>query len=106
MSESANEGAPINEINPMDLLLDIPLQLSVELGRQRMTVAEILGLGAGSVVELSKAAGEPLDVYVNDRLVARGEAVMVGERYGVRITDIQSAGERARQFTGQASAQG
>jgi flagellar motor switch protein FliN/FliY len=83
----------------MDLLLDIPLQLSVELGRRRMPIAEVLQLGPGSVVELTKAAGESLDIYVNDRLVAKGEAVMVGERYGVRITEIQNPNERARQVS-------
>jgi flagellar motor switch protein FliN/FliY len=81
----------------MDLVMDIPLQLSVELGRQLMTVAEVLQLGQGSVVELSKAAGEALDIYLNDRLVARGEAVTIGDRYGIRITEIQSAKERASQ---------
>jgi len=86
--------------NSMDLLLDIPLQISVELGRRRMTVAEVLALGSGSVVELTKTAGEPLDIYVNDRLVAKGEAVMVGEKYGVRITTIESPSERTRQVAG------
>jgi len=92
--EPASKEAPA-----MDMLLDIPLRISVELGRQQMTVADILGLGSGSVVELDKAAGEALDIYVNGRLVARGEAVMVGDRYGVRITEIQSRGERARQVS-------
>lgn len=84
------------ESPPMDILLDIPLQLSVELGRTRMTVSEVLRLGRGSVVELTKAAGEALDIFVNDRLVARGEAVVVGERYGVRITEIYNTSERGR----------
>jgi flagellar motor switch protein FliN/FliY len=84
------------ESPPMDILLDIPLQLSVELGRTRMTVSEVLRLGRGSVVELTKAAGEALDIFVNDRLVARGEAVVVGERYGVRITEIHNTSERHR----------
>ncbi len=100
MPENTSTG---NERSPMNLLLDIPLQLSVELGRQRMTVAEILALGPGSVIELTKAAGESLDIYVNDMLVAKGGAVMVGERYGMRITEIKSAGERAAQFTNPAT---
>ena len=79
----------------MDLLLDVPLQITVELGRRKLTVAEVLQLGQGSTVELSKAAGDPLDIYVNDRLVARGEAVMVGERYGVRIVSVESQADRA-----------
>jgi flagellar motor switch protein FliN/FliY len=75
----------------IDLLLDVSLEVSVELGRRRMTIADVLNLGAGSVVELSKPSGEALDIFVNDRLVARGEAVMVGERYGVRLTEVIGA---------------
>lgn len=86
---SVNEGRAVDSAG-LELLLDVPLQLSVELGRRRMTVAEVLELGAGSVIELSKSSGEALDVYVNDRLVARGEAVVVGERYGIRIREILS----------------
>lgn len=85
----AREGRTM-DAGGLELLLDVPLQLSVELGRRRMTVAEVLELGAGSVIELSKSSGEALDVYVNDRLVARGEAVVVGERYGIRIREILS----------------
>ncbi len=72
----------------MDMLMDIPLQVTVELGRRKMPISKILSLGPGSVVELSKTAGEPLDIYVNDRLVAKGEAVLVGDRYGVRLTEV------------------
>jgi flagellar motor switch protein FliN/FliY len=89
----SDQGTPMEGAG-IELLLDVPLQVSVELGRRRMTVAEVLQLGTGSVVELSKASGEPLDVYVNDRLVARGEAVMVGERYGVRISEILATDAR------------
>ncbi|WP_373049426.1 flagellar motor switch protein FliN [Vulgatibacter sp.] len=78
----------------LDLLLDVPLQIAVELGRSRMTIQDLLGLGPGAVIELDKVAGEPLDILVNDRLVARGEAVVVGEKFGVRITDIASPAER------------
>ncbi|GAB4302590.1 MAG: flagellar motor switch protein FliN [Desulfuromonadia bacterium] len=78
----------------LDLVLDIPLQLSVELGRTKLLVKEILQLNQGSVVELNKLAGEPLDVYVNSKLVARGEAVVVNEKFGIRLTDIVSASER------------
>jgi flagellar motor switch protein FliN/FliY len=78
----------------MDLLLDVPLDLSVELGRARMTIQDLLGLGPGSVIELDKIAGEALDILVNDRLVARGEAVVVNDKFGVRITDIVSQSER------------
>lgn len=78
----------------LDFLLDVYLQVSVEVGRTRMTIQDLLQLGQGSVVELSKLAGEPLDVYINNRLVARGEAVIVNEKFGIRITDIISQNER------------
>jgi flagellar motor switch protein FliN len=89
----------MNDANPpgekrLELLLDVPLDLSVELGRARMTIQDLLGLGPGSVIELDKIAGEPLDILVNDRLVARGEAVVVNDKFGVRITDIVSQSER------------
>jgi flagellar motor switch protein FliN/FliY len=78
----------------MDFLLDVSLQVSVEVGRTRMTIQDLLQLGQGSVIELSKLAGEPLDVFINERLVARGEAVIVNEKFGVRVTDIVSQQER------------
>lgn len=77
-----------------DLLLDIPLEVTVELGRTRLALRELLGLSAGAVVELGKLAGEPLDVLVNGKLVARGECVMVNDKFGVRLTDIVSRSER------------
>lgn len=78
----------------LDLLLDVPLDLSVELGRARMSIQDLLNMSPGSVVELDKIAGEPLDLMVNGRLVARGEAVVVNDKFGVRITDIVSPSER------------
>jgi flagellar motor switch protein FliN len=78
----------------LDMLLDVPLDISVELGRCRMTIQDLLALAPGSVVELDKIAGEPLDILVNERLVARGEAVVVNDKFGVRITDIVSPQER------------
>lgn len=77
-----------------DLLLDVPLEVTVQLGRTRMTIQELLALAPGSVIELDKVAGEPLDIIINDRLVARGEAVVVNDKFGVRITDIVSRAER------------
>ncbi len=82
----------------LDLILDIPLRVTVELGRTKMVVSELLNLGQGSVVELSKLAGEPLEVLVNNKLVARGEAVVVNEKFGVRLTDIISQTERVEQL--------
>ncbi|MCC7106043.1 MAG: flagellar motor switch protein FliN [Chloroflexi bacterium] len=72
----------------IDLLLDVALQVSVELGRARMTIGEVLGLRAGSVVELDKLAGEPADILVNGTLIARGEVVVVDEKFGVRVIEI------------------
>jgi flagellar motor switch protein FliN len=82
----------------LDLILDIPLRVTVELGRARMVVSELLNLSQGSVIELTKLAGEPLEVLVNDKLVARGEAVVVNEKFGVRLTDIISPTERVNQL--------
>lgn len=78
----------------MDFLLDVNLQVSVEVGRCRMSIQDLLQLGQGSVIELTKLAGEPLDIFINERPVARGEAVIVNEKFGVRITDIISQQER------------
>ncbi len=78
----------------LDFILDVSLDVTVEVGRCRMTIQDLLQLGQGSVIELSKLAGEPLDVYINDRHVARGEAVIVNEKFGVRVTDIISQEER------------
>lgn len=83
----------------LDFILDIPLSLSVELGRSRMLINELLQLGQGSVIELTKIAGEPMDVYVNRRLIARGEVVVVNEKFGVRLTDIISPAERVNKLT-------
>jgi flagellar motor switch protein FliN/FliY len=77
-----------------DLLLDIPLEVTVELGRSRLALRDLLGLAAGSVVELGKLTEEPLDILVNGKLVARGECVMVNDKFGVRLTDIVSRSER------------
>ena len=82
----------------LDLILDIPLRVTVELGRTKMLVSELLNLGQGSVIELAKLAGEPMEVLVNDKLVARGEAVVVNEKFGVRLTDIISPAERVEQL--------
>ncbi|MBI4688387.1 MAG: flagellar motor switch protein FliN [Nitrospirae bacterium] len=82
----------------IDFLLDIPLVITVELGRTKMLIKELLQLSQGSVVELDKLAGEPMDILVNSRLVARGEVVVVNEKFGIRLTDIISPAERVRQL--------
>lgn len=85
-------------VQSIDFILDIPLRVTVELGRTKMSIRDILQLGQGSVVELAKFAGEPLEVLVNDRLIARGEVVVVNEKFGVRLTDILSHVERIEQL--------
>ena len=82
----------------LELILDIPLRVTAELGRTKMPVSKLLELGQGSVIELNKLAGEPMEVYVNDKLIARGEAVVVNEKFGVRLTDIISPAERVEQL--------
>jgi flagellar motor switch protein FliN/FliY len=78
----------------LDFLYDIPLQLSVEVGRSRILLKDLLKMGEGYVIELDKLAGEPLDLYVNSRLIARGEAVMVGDKFGIRLIDVVSTADR------------
>lgn len=85
-----NEGV----IGNMNMVLDIPITVSVEIGRTRMMVKELLQLGQGTVVELDKLAGEPMEILVNGRLIARGEAVVVNEKFGIKLTDIVSPSER------------
>jgi flagellar motor switch protein FliN/FliY len=91
-------GEPIRETpeghGNINLLLDVPLPVSVELGRTTMTIRDILDLGTGSVVEVNRVAGEPVDILVNGRLVARGEVVVIDENFGVRILDMVSPEER------------
>lgn len=82
----------------LDVLLDIPMEVSVQLGATRMQIRELLQLGQGSVVELEKMAGEPLEVLVNQRLVARGEVVVVNEKFGIRLTDVVSPAERIQKL--------
>ena len=89
LKQTTKNGAP-----NLDFILDIPLKVSVELGRTKLLVNELLQLSQGSVIELNKLAGEPLEVLVNDKLIARGEAVVVNEKFGVRITDIMTPMER------------
>jgi flagellar motor switch protein FliN/FliY len=87
-----------DEIHNLDFILDIPLRVSVELGRTKILVRDLLQLGQGSVVELAKFAGEPLELLVNEKLIARGEVVVVNEKFGLRLTDIISPVERIEQL--------
>ena len=90
----SNDNNNPDQTRRLDLLLDVPLDIAVELGRARMSIQDLLTLGPGSVIELDKIAGEALDILVNNRLVARGEAVVVNDKFGIRITDIVSQAER------------
>lgn len=85
-----------SERRALDLIMDVSMRVTVELGRASLTVEDVLGLGPGSVVELNKLAGEPVDVMVNDQLIARGEVVVVDENFGVRVTEIVSPRRRAQ----------
>ena len=89
-----NQGESRSEQVDLSFLLDILLQVTVELGRARVTIEKLLKLNQGSVVELGHVVGEPLDIYVNNKLVARGEAVVLKEKFGVRITDVISPQKR------------
>jgi flagellar motor switch protein FliN/FliY len=87
-----------NEVSNLNMLLDIPLQVTVELGRTKRSVQEILELSPGSIIELDKLAGEPVDILVNNKLVAKGEVVVIDENFGVRVTDIISQSERMKKL--------
>jgi len=90
----ATGGGDVN----LDLILDVSVSLSLEVGRARIPIRNLLQLNQGSVVELERMAGEPLDVYVNGTLVAQGEVVVVNERFGVRLTDVVSPSERIKRL--------
>jgi len=94
---SAQTPAMTHDIN-LDVILDVPVTLSLEVGRTRMPIRSLLQLNQGSVVELERAAGEPLDVYVNGTLVAHGQVVVVNEKFGIRLTDVVSPAERIRKL--------
>ena len=99
LDEADKSAAPSGETKSLDLILDIPLTVSVELGRSKMLINDLLQLGQGSVIELTKLVGEPLEVLVNQKLVARGEVVVVNEKFGVRLTDIVSPMERVQSLS-------
>lgn len=91
-------GATGEARNDIDMILDIPVQLTVELGRTRIPIKHILQLAQGSVIELDALAGEPMDVLVNGCLIAQGEVVVVNDRFGIRLTDIVTPNERMRRL--------
>jgi flagellar motor switch protein FliN/FliY len=91
------EAGTNRELN-LDVVLDIPVTLSMEVGRSRISIRNLLQLNQGSVVELDRTTGEPLDVYVNGTLIAHGEVVVVNDKFGIRLTDVISPAERIRQL--------
>ena len=95
LEDGAKASADFNEI---DLVMDVPVQVTVELGRAKMQIRNLLNLTYGSVIELDILAGEPLEVVVNGCLVAQGEVVIVNDRYGIRLTDIVTPAERLRKI--------
>ena len=94
-SETAGKGSMMNEL---DMILDIPVQIAVELGRTKITIKNLLQLAHGSVVELDAMAGEPMSVFVNGTLIAQGEVVVVNDKFGSRLTDIITPSERMRKL--------
>lgn len=93
-----DESTPANRDVNLDVILDVPVTLSMEVGRTRIPIRNLLQLNQGSVVELDRAAGEPLDVFVNGTLIAHGEVVVVNEKFGIRLTDVVSPAERIRKL--------
>ncbi len=96
--EQFGPGGQATTHNDLDMILDIPVQLTVELGRTKMPIKNLLQLAQGSVVELSGMAGEPLDVMINGFLIAQGEVVVVNDKLGIRLTDIITPSERLRRL--------
>jgi len=98
-SNNVQVNAPPGAANDINMILDIPVQLTVELGRTRIPIKHILQLAQGSVVELETMAGEPMDVLVNGYLIAQGEVVVVNDKFGIRLTDIVTPSERLRRLS-------
>lgn len=93
-SSLSRDGSHKGDKRNLDFLYDIPLNISVEVGRSKIKLKDLLKMGEGYVLELDKLAGEPLDLYVNSKLIAKGEAVMVGDKFGIRLTDVVSTADR------------
>jgi len=97
-SSGSTQGGAAPARNEIDMIMDIPVQLTVELGRTRIPIKHILQLAQGSVIELDALAGEPMDVLVNGCLIAQGEVVVVNDKFGIRLTDIVTPSERVRRL--------
>ena len=92
--EATQSREPQDNCRDLEFLFDVPLQVSVEVGRARILLKDLLQMGEGYVVELDKFSGDPLDLYVNSRLIARGEAVKVGDKFGIKLTEVVSQSDR------------
>lgn len=98
MFQSFDQGSESRQSRDLGVIMDIPVKLSVELGRTRITIKQLLELAQGSVVELDGLAGEPMDILINDYLIAQGEVVVVEDKYGIRITEIVTPSERVQKL--------
>ena len=98
LSPPEQNGRDAKTPNDLEFILDISLTISARLGSAKMMIRDLLQLGHGSIVELDKLAGEPLEIFVNDKMIARGEVVVVNEKFGVRLTEVVSAMERVQQL--------
>lgn len=96
--ESDNMPVAVDEDRNLDMILDIPVTIAMEIGRTRISIRNLLQLNQGSVVELDRLAGEPMDVLVNGTLVAHGEVVVVNDKFGIRLTDVVSPAERVKKL--------
>jgi flagellar motor switch protein FliN len=93
---AAGDGVPADVANDLERLRDVPVELAVEIGRTRMTIGETLALGPGSIITLNRLAGEPVDLLVNGKPIARGEVVVIDEEFGLRITDVVPGSRRTQ----------
>jgi flagellar motor switch protein FliN/FliY len=100
MEQFSEGGDPDDDENPLnfDVIMDVPVNISMEIGRTGINIRNLLQLNQGSIVELDRLAGEPLDVLVNGTLIARGEVVVINEKFGIRLTDVISPAERLRKL--------
>lgn len=98
VASTADEVSSKGKDRDLDFLYDVPLQVSVEVGRCKILLKDLLSMSEGYVIELEKLAGEPLDLYVNSRLIARGEAVLIGDKFGIRLTDVVSKSDRVEKL--------
>ncbi|MFT4652749.1 MAG: flagellar motor switch protein FliN/FliY [Patiriisocius sp.] len=98
LDELTNDAAPLNDEKKLDTILDIPVTISMEVGRTNISIRNLLQLNQGSVVELDRVAGEPLDVLVNGTLIAHGEVVVINDKFGIRLTDVISQVERIKKL--------